>query len=236
MTNIFRNIHRSTLLLLLLIFCGLGGLNGVAISSEQDDHKHDKGGITGEPYKPTLRPPDSLVMLTKDKLYYRPDIRWGFHLDLTGFNDLSKVGLTRSRVAFGVREDSVGMTLSQLFITKFSKKDEGTSSGYFSDKRYADIVTDTAVITSSVRRDTLGIFQIIEYDKNEIWPQKNRENPEMSFDSFLVRRHFSAIMSYGETWLHLHLSKTDYRSFDSTMFVDILATFELVDPLPPRQR
>ncbi len=235
MTHTFKDTHKLALVFLLFVF---GGFDGIASSLAQDDHEHDKGNITGEPYKPTIKAPDSLVMLTRDKLYYRPDISWGFRLDLTGFNDLSKVGLTRSRVAFGVREDSVGMTLSQLFITKFSRKDEGTSSGYFSDKRYADIVVDTAVITGSIRRDTLGIFQIIEYDKNEIWPQKDRENPEMSFDSFLVRKHFSAITSYGETWLHLHLSKTDYRSFDSTIFVDILATFELIDPLPlsPKQR
>lgn len=228
-----RNIHKISLMFLLFVFGG-----GVADSFGQNVGEGDSTIVFGEPYQPIVKTPDSLVMLTKDQLFYRPDVNWGFRINLSGFIDLSKVGMTRSRVGFGVREDSVGMTLSQMFITRVSRRDEGTSKSYFADRHYSEIVDDTSVITSTVRRDTIGIFLIIEYDKNEVWPQKDRENPGMSFDSSLVRRHFSAITTYGACWIHVHLSKTDSRGRDSTLFVDILNTFELIDPLPiaPRDR
>ncbi len=174
-------------------------------------------------------PDTGFPMFKGDEVFYRPDKDWGFKLNLKGFNDLRKKVSGMTIVGFGVREDSVGLTLAHLYVHSMGKTDSITTAEFYANRLYEAIGGDTTVVLSTVAQSKKYGFETLEYDRIEVWPQPDPNNPGKMFDSTLIRHHMNAITTYRNSWIELHLSKTEYHPADSTVFNDLLNTFEITE-------
>ncbi len=172
-------------------------------------------------------------MFTGDEVFYRPGRKWGFKLNLSGFSDLRQKVSGLTIVGFGIREDSVGLTLAHLYVNSMSKDDSLTTPQYYANRLYESLRDDTTVLLNSVLQGQEYGLETIEYDRIEVWPQPDPNNPGKMFDSTLVRRHLNAITTYRNSWIELHLSKTDYLEADSSVFDDLLKTFSITEDVAP---
>ncbi len=174
---------------------------------------------------PTVEP----GQLTGSEVFYQPNQAWGFKLKLAGFVDLRKSVAGRTIVGFGVREDSLGLTLAHLYVNSFAKGDSITTSKFYADRLFRSLKEDTSLTISDLSRKPMLGFETISYDRIEVWPQPDPNNPGKMFDSTLVRRHFNAITTYRDSWIDIHLSKTEYQATSEAVFTDILKTFEITE-------
>lgn len=172
---------------------------------------------------------DTSRKFTGDEVFTLPELGWGFNLNLKGFVDLSAAGKTGTRAAFGVREDSIGMTLAHLFINPFNPELADSTARNLANLNFRVAREDTNVVRTSVRRRPYQGFELLEYDRREIWPQPDKNNPGKMFDSTLIRRHFDAIIVQSDRWIYLHLSKTEFENIDKSFFTDFLETFKIVE-------
>ncbi len=163
------------------------------------------------------------------EVFYQPNLAWGFKLNLAGFVNLSKSVAGRTIVGFGVREDSVGLTLAHLYINSFAKADTITTAKFYAGRLFKSLKDDTSLAISDLSRSSMLGFETISYDRIEVWPQPDPNNPGQMFDSTLVRRHFNAITAYRDSWIDIHLSKTEYQLTTPAVFTDILKTFEITE-------
>ena len=174
-------------------------------------------------------PKSGFPMFKGDEVFYRPDKDWGFKLNLKGFNDLRAKVSGMTIVGFGVREDSVGLTLAHLYVHSMGKNDSLTTAHFYLNRMYEEFGSDTTIVLSTVAQSKKYGFETLEYDRIEVWPQPDPNNPGKMFDSTLVRHHMNAITTYRNSWIELHLSKTEYHPADSTVFNDLLNTFEITE-------
>lgn len=208
-------------------------LMSVAFAQEQGQSPAQKGAQSKASAKNIDA--DTSRKFTGDEVFTLPELDWGFNLNLKGFVDLSETGKTETRAAFGVREDSTGITLAHLFINPFNVEDPDSTARNYANLKFRIARNDTNVIVTSVRRRPFEGFELLEYDRKEIWPQPDKNNPGKMFDSTLIRRHFDAIIIQSDRWINLHLSKTEFENIDKSFFTDFLATFKIVDPAPVSQ-
>jgi hypothetical protein len=166
---------------------------------------------------------------TGSEVFYRPTESWGLKLDLAGFHNLNSKVSGMTIVGFGVREDSVGLTLAHLYVNSFGKFDSVTTAKFYAGRLFKSLESDTTVVLGTLSRKVMYGFETVEFDRVEVWPQPDPNNPGKMFDSTLVRRHFNAITTYRNSWIDLHLSKTEYRPADSAIFTDLLRTFEITE-------
>jgi len=193
---------------------------------------------TSQPPPPPERPPvvsirktpeTGFPMFKGDEIFYRPDKDWGFRLNLKGFNDLRRKVSGMTIVGFGVREDSIGLTLAHLYVHSMGKNDSITTPQFYANRLYEEFGADTTILLSTVTQSKKFGFEILEYDRLEVWPQPDPNSPGQMFDSTLIRHHMNAITTYRNAWIELHLSKTEYRPADSTIFSKLLNTFEITE-------
>ena len=192
--------------------------------------------VSGKRTPPGAKPqrgPQESVILRGDELHGRPDADWAIKLNLAGFKDETSLARRPWIVRFAVRDDSVGLTLAHVHQRQLRPEDSLLTIEEFVNSIYENIGKDSAVDITSMKQRKIHGLETIEYTKRELWPDVDPDDSTKSINKIIRRRHFNAYKLYKGMYVDVHLSKTEYLPKDSTIFTDIIKTFEIVDPAPP---